>query len=1650
MARVTAASTSEHLLTHNLDSVEDSIWESVQDCIEFAGKCLEEVRAVRLLLVQKAGRRGADSSLDYDYQPNIPTTAQLQCLTQPAGVSAFATLAVTLVQHSQGSQGVDPEDSSVRVAVACMQCLGHLGLLKIASMTPTLSDWITALMEAVQVTMSLTAQSLVQQYRSGMGQLQQVATAAMNGNSPTLVTTNRWLNAVCTLFWSTTARLSVPRLASKGVLTKERMGALHVASLVLLQHWYAVPAGALEFLLKGWGELARGAKQVEDTSPSLYQSMGLHQHVVDVVACIVAYHVQLGAVASLDSCGGWELMDQAACAGALRATLYAVPVPVLRVGSAEAIDVLTCAQAQVRSGDWVDEYSDSSESRRSLYVMLKQCSHGALGDVCRLYESTLTNFTRHALTVADQCHVTLASASDSATQTTVRVAGALLRGQCASLMRDLSSLLWPLTMVHRPNTVLTKERTDGGGVQETIFEDDDPPTAPPAPAVTPGQDPLQLAVASLMGKLLGEEAAQSAASFVGQDLAGGAVQRSLPTMPVPSSGYTAAMGAAAILQWMFDIMLLSLGACLPRVATGEAEQAATASDDDMTLNGVAQVGLDMTEAALEALVADLAAVTIGGGPADPLPGMASSAQGPTPSAMSPAAAKAAVKQLHALMFASGAVTASERSHTWLEGSILDCFTPLWHVYVKERKQGYAAVVSSKVRSGFSRAVMAMRGGMPSVANPMLHREAEQTDDDVDTAVTPLLAHFLRRMKLKHPHELVDMMMMKLVANLRQGEGAGQAGVRACPVSGGVDQVVTQTVVTFTSMVDHVVPRQSSDVMAALPPALTDLLCTLTVRTLVNKSPAVLFPLLSHPRYGRWRTYVFLALSRLLFSHARVLSTATAPLDRELAKQAEADAQGADASTAGLLEEALQAEIVQQMGIASSAVQGASSEERLDGAPAAGASSAAAINPITGMPFGQSAGVHRFDFSTGQVRPSTALAQPTDSEFDQEDAIAAALRKVNTKGVGSSSPVSRPSVRATANPASRSSVASIVPHLSAKLMHSGALSLRSLGRDWFLGFVRPLEAVGTALHVILGSGQQDRPTGALVQDALRLKGQGMPQCTPPAPDSLTVSVEPDGQFDPARPMGIIHAVAFSGGIPDRIAELLLAGAAQGSFRDASGKVYISLSDKFAIIGWLRDLRGLVWATANGNEFSAAFAWFRHRHLKLLPVMASAFRADFDVLKPLVRLCLTLANNTTSRVSFPPHDGGGAFLYRTVTTVLSSVVENLLAGTLKHAAKTAITSSAGQLTEESVFIKIVRLVCTAADCVLSGQFVNPSLLTAMGDSAPDDLRRTVVRAALAVSNEQIQGFAKLPPTWSHVLVSLLRYDRPAGAAIWGMPSVIVGSLLERLLVLMQTHAASRQREATAEDDGSRHCEDPRVFSSTCCIVKHLLTPLVRAQYTKKLHEDQAAQLEARGDSSAGMQVPLGVDPTLHNLFLARHRISDHGVAKANELLAAFEAVTRARPQIWQRFLHTLLYTALLCSPSMVYTVSSVVSPPLVLLLYCLPDSTIQAAVASVSQLVCTTVTLAPGADAVSQQRETATQYMQLLQEVVRTTVSALDADAIEAVRRGIAFSSTDDHLVEAPWVATHARTAPGIKELMERSARARAEGYAAGIVDEDRMG
>ena len=1647
VARVTAESVTSHISSSGTDSIDDDAWGQINDCLSLCGKCLEEVRAVRLQLVSSG--RETDSVYDYDYLPRASATAALQGLTEPAAVRAFASLAITLANGTNATSADEPledDDDAVRVAVACMSTLSNMALLKISSYTETLQNWISVLTDALQVTLTLTANSVAQQYRSGLGGIRQVAAAANAGGQLSLVSTHSWMHATCQLFWSLMARVSISKLAQRRIVSLAQLQAMHFASVVLLQHWYAVPMGGTEYLLKAWVELARGAAQMATSSPAMYESLGLHQHVVDVVACVTAYHVQMGAVASLDGCDAWGLMDDSNSMQALQTALYPVSMPVMQ-GQNPPPDALTGAMSQMRQGSWVDEFNDSAETRRALYLILKQCTTEVLGGVCQFYEGTLFNYTRHALQVADNVHVAASSSQDDQSMFTLRVVGSLLRGQCAALMRNLSSLLWPLSMVHKPDTLLVKEKTDPAkaALQQ-----------PAAQAAAAGrsaghsspqfdgsnsQHAFQAAVSSLMSKLLGDDA--PAMDF---DSMGGGVQSLQASTSSSEGAFTAASAAAIVLQWMFDIMLLSLGACLPRVATGQdTPDAAPADDGDTSLSGVAQKGLDMTNAALESLVNDLAAVSLGDAPAMP----AAAAADTSFKTLSPEQARAAVKQLHTLMFASRSATPSERSHTWLEGSILDCFTPFWHVYVKERKQGAMAVTSAKLRSGLSHAAasMSQHGWQSNPLHSMGERALRGRGGDDEQGITPLLARFLHRMKLTHPHELVDMMMMKLVANLRAGEASGEAGVRACPVSGGVDQVVTQTVVTFTSMVDHVVPRSSSSIMAALPPALTDLLCTLTVRTLVTRSPAVLFPLLSHPKYGRWRTYVYLALSRLLFSHARVLSSPTQPLDA-----AAEEAVGPAGSAGSLLEEALKAEVVQQLGItdSSSDLSSMHAQGPVLGAMQQRSASGPSVNPVTGNLLGASAAVDAFDFASGTVQ-SSAIVQ--HNEIDTGDALDEALRKMKQQGDGEAEELRKSGFVRDKYPTpfqgmlaksshNRTSLQAMVPHLAAKLTHSGALALRHLGPDWFLGFIAPLEAVGASLHTLLSTGFENKPSGALLGQTPAL-GHGGPggvrgggssdRPTVDVPEGLVVRVIADAPaLDSSQPTGLLHAVAYTGRVTEQVAQLLHQ-AARGGAASGGGAVTISLSDKFAIIGWLRDLRGLVWASSSNSEYAAVFEWFRHRHIHLLGVMAWAFRFDFDVLKPLVRLCLTLANNTTHRVGFSPHDGGGVLLYRSMTRVICSVADNLMQGTLKDAAKTAITSSAGQLTDESVTIKMVRLLCTTADCVLSGQFVNTALLSAMGDSAPEDLRRCVVQVVISVDNDQLQGFAKLPPTWSHVLVSLLRFDRGAGTMLWGMPSPVLGALLERLLVLMQTHAASRQREVTLDDDGSRHCEDPRVFGSTCHIMKHLLVPLVRAQYTVKLFDMQQKKQEqeaAQGGDAQRLSAPLGVDPSLHNLFLARHRVSELGKAKSEELLAAFRGVARQRPHLWQRYLELFLYTAINCPASVISSVASALSPPLVLLLYCLPDETIKAAVSDVVGVVCHAVNLEQTSSAQQQAQEA--ELVQLLQLMVSKAVKQLDADAEEAVARGMAFTSTEDNLVEAPWVSQLTKSTALVRELMEWAA------------------
>jgi radical SAM superfamily enzyme len=101
--------------------------------------------------------------------------------------------------------------------------------------------------------------------------------------------------------------------------------------------------------------------------------------------------------------------------------------------------------------------------------------------------------------------------------------------------------------------------------------------------------------------------------------------------------------------------------------------------------------------------------------------------------------------------------------------------------------------------------------------------------------------------------------------------------------------------------------------------------------------------------------------------------------------------------------------------------------------------------------------------------------------------------------------------------------------------------------------------------------------------------------------------------------------------------------------------------------------------------------------------------------------------------------------------------------------------------------------------------------------------------------------------------------------------------------------------------------------------------------------------------------------------------------------------------------------------------------------LPEETIKAAVVDVVGVVCHAVTLTESSTAQKESQEL--ELVQLLNLMVSKAVAQLDSEAEEAVMRGLAFTSQDDQLVEAPWVSQLTKTSALVRELMEWAAMQR---------------
>ena len=155
-------------------------------------------------------------------------------------------------------------------------------------------------------------------------------------------------------------------------------------------------------------------------------------------------------------------------------------------------------------------------------------------------------------------------------------------------------------------------------------------------------------------------------------------------------------------------------------------------------------------------------------------------------------------------------------------------------------------------------------------------------------------------------------------------------------------------------------------------------------------------------------------------------------------------------------------------------------------------------------------------------------------------------------------------------------------------------------------------------------------------------------------------------------------------------------------------------KLALIGTLRDIRGVLSAANTSNEFKLSHDWLLQSGAPdLLRYTASQLplEGNVDVIIPLLRVLIEYGTNRLSRIIFPPENAGGLKVVAFVASCTVALMRSALTCVSIQAQKGGAVGPDLQ--------KILRLCLVAAHRVLVGRICNFSVMAAFGDSSVLDL-------------------------------------------------------------------------------------------------------------------------------------------------------------------------------------------------------------------------------------------------------------------------------------------------------------------------------------------
>lgn len=169
-------------------------------------------------------------------------------------------------------------------------------------------------------------------------------------------------------------------------------------------------------------------------------------------------------------------------------------------------------------------------------------------------------------------------------------------------------------------------------------------------------------------------------------------------------------------------------------------------------------------------------------------------------------------------------------------------------------------------------------------------------------------------------------------------------------------------------------------------------------------------------------------------------------------------------------------------------------------------------------------------------------------------------------------------------------------------------------------------------------------------------------------------------------------------------------------------------RYAIMGLLRDMRGICSACINKRSYTLFFEWFYPRHFPLLVRTVEVWHDDHIVINTLLRFMAEFVTNKNSRISFGTSSPNGIILFKETSKLIATVGTQLSKRPVKN----------------DVYAEKYKLVMLCIDVLtngLAGNYCNFGVFDLYNDTALIDVLKVVLGVVLDIPTADIIQYPKL---------------------------------------------------------------------------------------------------------------------------------------------------------------------------------------------------------------------------------------------------------------------------------------------------------------------